>query len=101
MFKAVIQQSGTVLNPWAITYNPREQAFMLGEALGIKTTDSEELVKKLSEFDVKDIIAASGEIMKKQVRNSAFFFLIFCIGQSNFSYLFFMKNEEIIIVIFI
>lgn len=41
---------------------------MLGEALGIKTTDSEELVKKLSEFHVKDIIAASGEIMKKQVR---------------------------------
>ncbi|XP_016907128.2 esterase FE4 [Apis cerana] len=66
LFKSVIQQSGTVLNPWAITYNPREQAFMLGEALGIKTTDSEELVKKLSEFHVKDIIAASGEIMKKQ-----------------------------------
>lgn len=41
---------------------------MLGEALGIKTTDSEELVRKLSEFHVEDIIAASSEIMKKQVR---------------------------------
>lgn len=66
LFSGVIQQSGSVLNPWAITYNPREQAFMLGDALGIHTTDSAELVSKLSDFHVKDIIAASNEIMKDQ-----------------------------------
>lgn len=41
---------------------------MLGEALGIKTTDSEELVKKLTEFHVQDIIAATNEITKHQVK---------------------------------
>lgn len=40
---------------------------MLGEALGIRTTDSAELVQKLTEFHVKDIIAASNEIMESQV----------------------------------
>ncbi|XP_076766541.1 esterase FE4 [Xylocopa sonorina] len=66
LFSSVIQQSGTVLNPWAMTYDPREQAFMLGEALGIHTTDSGELVRKLSEFHPKDIITATNEIMKNQ-----------------------------------
>ena len=41
---------------------------MLGEALGIKTTDSGELVKKLSEFHAEDIIAATNEITKHQVK---------------------------------
>ncbi|XP_078051535.1 esterase FE4-like [Augochlora pura] len=53
-----------MINPWALQYDPREQAFMLGEFLGIKTTDSTELVQKLSEFHVKDIIAATGEVTK-------------------------------------
>ncbi|XP_017761096.1 PREDICTED: esterase FE4-like [Eufriesea mexicana] len=66
LFNGVIQQSGTILNPWAISYNPRDLAFMLGENLGIRTTDSEELVKRLSEFHVKDIITASNEIMDSQ-----------------------------------
>lgn len=68
LFSGVIQESGAIINPWAVSYNPRELAFMLGEALGIHTTDSAELVQKLSEFHVKDIIAASDEIMKSQVR---------------------------------
>ncbi|XP_076173591.1 esterase E4 [Ptiloglossa arizonensis] len=66
LFSGAIEQSGTTINPWAISYNPRELAFMLGEALGIRTTDSAELVQKLTEFHVKDIIAASNEIMESQ-----------------------------------
>ncbi|XP_076239219.1 esterase FE4 [Calliopsis andreniformis] len=66
LFSGVIQESGSVLSPWAVSYNPRELAFMLGEALGIHTTDSAELVQKLTEFHVKDIIAASEQIMKSQ-----------------------------------
>ena len=66
LFSGVIKESGSIINPWAVSYNPRELAFMLGEALGIHTTDSAELVQKLSEFHVKDIIAASDEIMKSQ-----------------------------------
>ena len=66
LFSGVIQESGSIINPWAMSYNPRELAFMLGEALGIHTTDSAELVQKLSEFHAKDIITASNEIMKSQ-----------------------------------
>lgn len=67
LFSGVILESGTVINPWSVTYNPKEHAFMLGEALGIHTTDSAELVQKLTEFHVKDIIAASNEIGKNLV----------------------------------
>ncbi|XP_076656402.1 esterase FE4 [Halictus rubicundus] len=64
LFNAVIQQSGSMLPQMALQINARDHAFMLGEALGIKTTDSAELVQKLSEFHVKDIIAATDEITK-------------------------------------
>lgn len=60
---------------------------MLGEALGIKTTDSEELVKKLSEFHAEDIIAATNEITKHQVKYLAVndnveIFILFLVGTS-------------------
>ncbi|XP_031846091.1 esterase FE4 [Nomia melanderi] len=64
LFNAAIDQSGSMLGQYALQKNPRELAFKLGEALGIKTTDSAELVQKLSEFDVKDIIAGSDEVTK-------------------------------------
>ncbi|KOC60513.1 Esterase FE4 [Habropoda laboriosa] len=66
LFSGVIEESGSLLNPWSVSYNAREQAFMLGEALGIHTTDSGELVHKLSEFAASDIIAATNEISKNQ-----------------------------------
>nr|XP_003706284.1 PREDICTED: esterase FE4-like [Megachile rotundata] len=64
LFTAAIVQSGNILNPWAITYNSRELAFKLGESLGIHTTDSAELVQKLTEFHVKDIVDATIELDK-------------------------------------
>lgn len=64
LFNGVIEQSGSMLAPWALTTNARDHAFMLGEALGIKTTDSAELVQKLSEFHAKDLIAAADEVSK-------------------------------------
>ncbi|XP_076629794.1 esterase FE4 [Colletes latitarsis] len=66
LFNSVIEQSGSAVNPWSISYNPKEQAFMLGEALGIHTTDTGELVQKLTEVNSKDIYEASNEIMKNQ-----------------------------------
>ncbi|CAK9820725.1 Esterase FE4 [Anthophora plagiata] len=66
LFSGVIEESGSILNPWAVTYNAREQAFMLGEALGIRTSDSGELVQKLSEFSANDIITATNEMSKNQ-----------------------------------
>lgn len=74
MFNSAIQQSGSAVNTWAISYNPRELAFQLGDKLDIETNDSAELVSKLAEFSPKELIAASDEIMKTEVCN---FFIAF------------------------
>lgn len=57
------------MNTWAISYNPREFAFKLGDKLDIETDDSAELVSKLAEFSPKELIAASNEVMKTEVCN--------------------------------
>lgn len=67
-------QSGSALNPWAMEYNSKELAFKLGEALGIKTTDTKELVNKLKEFSVQEIVTATSEVTKLLVKY--IFFLI-------------------------
>ncbi|KMR05274.1 esterase fe4 [Lasius niger] len=66
LFNSAIQQSGSAVNTWAISYNPRELAFQLGDKLDIETSDSAELVSKLAEFSPKELIAASDEIMKTE-----------------------------------
>ncbi|XP_020279915.1 esterase FE4-like [Pseudomyrmex gracilis] len=66
LFNSAIQQSGSAVNTWAISYNPREVAFKLGEKLGIETTDSAELVARLAEFTAKELITVSGELMKTE-----------------------------------
>ncbi|XP_058804192.1 juvenile hormone esterase-like [Phymastichus coffea] len=64
LFKRAIMQSGSALNPFALIYNPKDMAFKLGETLGIKTTDTKELVDKLRELSVQDIVTASQEVAK-------------------------------------
>ncbi|EFN64812.1 Esterase FE4 [Camponotus floridanus] len=66
LFNGAIQQSGSAVNTWAISYNPREFAFKLGDKLDIETDDSAELVSKLAEFSPKELIAASNEVMKTE-----------------------------------
>lgn len=68
MFRGGLEQSGTSLNPWVIQYKPRKVAFQLGEALGIKTTDSKELVHKLKTFSAKELMIAAEEVSKSLVR---------------------------------
>ncbi|XP_015431698.1 PREDICTED: esterase FE4-like [Dufourea novaeangliae] len=59
LFNGVIQQSGGITSQFSVQNNPREKAFQLGKALGIDTTDSAELIQKLSEVPVKDLIEAT------------------------------------------
>ncbi|XP_066586450.1 juvenile hormone esterase-like [Prorops nasuta] len=66
LFSAAIMQSGLAVNSFAITYNPREMAFKLGELLDISTSDSAELVKQLSMLDAKSIITATLEMAKQE-----------------------------------
>lgn len=67
LFNGAIQQSGSAVNTWAMSYKPRELAFKLGEKLDIETSDSAELVTKLAEFTPKELIMASEELMKTEV----------------------------------
>ncbi|GAB1865508.1 Esterase FE4 [Camponotus japonicus] len=66
LFNGAIQQSGSAVNTWAISYNPREFAFKLGDKLDIETDDSAELVSRLAEFSPKELITASNEVMKTE-----------------------------------
>lgn len=47
---------------------------MLGEMLGIKTTDSAELIDKLKQFSAKELVDAGKEISKHGVRFLTDFF---------------------------
>ncbi|XP_012215980.1 esterase FE4-like [Linepithema humile] len=66
LFNSAIQQSGSAVNTWAMSYNPREMAFKLGDKLEIETSDSAELVARLAEFSAKELITASMELIKTE-----------------------------------
>jgi len=69
LFNSGIQQSGSAINAWAMSHKPsRELAFKLGNKLGIETDDTAELVARLAGFNAKELIAASNELMKTEVR---------------------------------
>jgi len=51
-----------------MSYRTRELAFKLGDKLGIETDDTAELVARLTGFNAKELIAASEELMKTEVR---------------------------------
>ncbi|XP_043273664.1 juvenile hormone esterase-like [Venturia canescens] len=65
LFKNAISQSGAVLSTWAYSYTPKENAFALGEILGIKTSDTAELVDKLRQFTALELVDASTELSKR------------------------------------
>ncbi|XP_066991136.2 esterase FE4 [Anabrus simplex] len=58
LFHRAAANSGAVLNPWALTPEPRYMAFRLGEALGCKTEDPDELVEYLRTVDHMDLLKA-------------------------------------------
>ncbi|XP_012260596.2 esterase FE4-like [Athalia rosae] len=62
LFQNGISQSGSALNPWAISYKPRENAFSLGKSLGIDTSDSEELIKHLSQIPSEKVVEAAMDL---------------------------------------
>ncbi|XP_011306384.1 esterase FE4 [Fopius arisanus] len=59
LFRRAIIQSGSVSSSWAISYTPREDAMTLAAKLGIKASDTKELVVKLSEVPTPQIVEAN------------------------------------------
>lgn len=59
LFRSVITQSGSFLNPWAFAHDPKEQGFRLGRSLGYFGNSSEELVQFLKNIPAQELITAS------------------------------------------
>lgn len=58
LFHKAIAQSGSILNPWAVIPNPKDQAFKLGRALGFKGDNSNDLVEFLRDAPAQKLIEA-------------------------------------------
>lgn len=67
LFKAAIQQSGSIGSPWAYSEEPKTHAFELGKVLGIDANNSEELIKQLLEIPSEQIFMAASEIQRLKV----------------------------------
>ena len=63
LFHRAIAQSGSCLNSWAFTNSSKRMAFRLGEKLGIKTENPQELLNHLRSLDTKALTKASHEVL--------------------------------------
>ncbi|KAJ8924196.1 hypothetical protein NQ315_006987 [Exocentrus adspersus] len=59
LFHRAIMQSGTSLNLWALTRNPRTTAFAIGRAFDIDTSNSSILVQALKRIETRTLQAVS------------------------------------------
>lgn len=59
LFHRAISQSGSVLNPWAMMRQPRDRAFRLGEVLGFKTNNTDDLLAFLRKVSPRKLIDAA------------------------------------------
>jgi carboxylesterase type B len=67
LFHRAIAESGSILNFWAFTNSSRRMAFRLGEKLGIRTEDPQELLKRLRSVDTLVLTKVSHEVLKPEV----------------------------------
>ena len=65
LFHKAILQSGVSINPWAFCRKPRECAFQLGEVLGCKTSDDDELLKFLRGVSAELLIREGRHVLKQ------------------------------------
>lgn len=59
LFRSVITQSGSFLNPWTFATDPTRQGFRLGQALGYHGNSSDELVQFLKKIPAQALTEAS------------------------------------------
>ncbi|KAJ9588458.1 hypothetical protein L9F63_018191, partial [Diploptera punctata] len=63
LFHRAISMSGSVLNPWSFRNSTREFAFRMGEKLGLKTEDPQELVRFLRQVNSMELTKTSHEVL--------------------------------------
>lgn len=64
LFHKAISQSGSALSPWALSRSPREYSFFLGELLGCKTQDDDELISFLKSVPPEDLITNGRKVLR-------------------------------------
>ncbi|XP_050302252.1 esterase FE4-like [Anthonomus grandis grandis] len=62
LYRSAIMQSGSSLCLWSLTRTAREIAFAIGARLGIFTTDSGELIRKLRKVDYQRLKRAENDV---------------------------------------
>ncbi|RZF46909.1 hypothetical protein LSTR_LSTR008037 [Laodelphax striatellus] len=78
LFHKVILQSGSALNPWAYVENTVPRAYVLGELLGKKASDSEELIAFLRDQTKEDLIAFQNKVLSREERRKLIFPFVPC-----------------------
>lgn len=78
LFHKAIMQSGSALSPWAITYNPIDQAFEIGKFCGYNGKDVKELLLHFKKLPSKTLTrcAVNMIISYREVRNILHHFLV-------------------------
>lgn len=63
LFHGIILESGSVLNPWAFTEQPKYQAFRLGKILGFNGTSEDNLGQYLLSIPAEELMWAQHKII--------------------------------------
>ncbi|XP_075213621.1 acetylcholinesterase-like [Lycorma delicatula] len=66
LFHRIIMESGSALNPWAFTEEPRVRAFQLGKLLSFNGTDDNELIEYLQKIPADELIEAQNQIINNE-----------------------------------
>lgn len=63
LFQQATIISGEAVSSWGIVANPRQRAFALGEALGLSTNDSQQLVDFLRTQEAGDLVTHGSDVI--------------------------------------
>ncbi|XP_022200481.2 esterase E4 [Nilaparvata lugens] len=78
LFHKVIMQSGSALNPWGYVENTIPRAFLLGELLGKKTSDADELISFLRDQTKEDLIVSQSKVLCQRELRQLFYPFVPC-----------------------
>lgn len=69
LFSRAYIASGTAISPWAFTVDARNEAFALGDAVGVKTDNSEELMSGLKKVNTKTLVGTNLKMLSLEHQN--------------------------------
>ncbi|KAF6209659.1 hypothetical protein GE061_015408 [Apolygus lucorum] len=67
LFQKAISNSGSELNPWAMTKEPRKLGFLIAEAVGCPTTDTKITLKCMRERSAEQLVSSVKLLMDRMI----------------------------------